>query len=214
MNYKKYPRTLHLPWSENRSDDDKVLHSAGIFHGRRVVVTEKLDGENTTMYRDHIHARSIDSRHHPSRSWVKTEHSRLAFDIPENFRVCGENVYAKHSIHYQALTAYFYVFGIYAEDFCLSWDDTVDYASMLGLPTAPVLYQGPWDEDAVKSCYTGHSRFGAEQEGYVVRVADGFPYSSFPESAAKFVRANHVATSVHWMQEEVVPNLLAGQQYA
>jgi len=39
--------------------------------GREVVVTEKMDGENTTMYCDNIHARSIDGRHHPSRDWVK-----------------------------------------------------------------------------------------------------------------------------------------------
>lgn len=36
-----------------------------------VVITEKMDGENTTLYRDGLHARSLDSRHHPSRNWVK-----------------------------------------------------------------------------------------------------------------------------------------------
>lgn len=206
--YKKYPRTLHLPWSPGRSDDDKVLSSVEHFRGREVVVTEKLDGENTTMYRDHIHARSIDSKHHPSRTWVKAEHGRIAADIPEGMRVCGENIYAKHSIHYKGLTAYFYVFGVYKGDLCLSWDETLEYAALLGLQPAPVLYRGVWDEAKVKACWTGTSVFDGEQEGYVVRVTDAFDYESFADSVGKFVREKHVQTDQHWLTAPVVPNLL------
>lgn len=211
--YKKYPRTLHLPWSPGRSDDDKVLESVEHFVGKEVIVTEKLDGENTTMYRDHIHARSLDSKHHPSRTWVKSEHGRVRFDIPENFRLCGENVYAKHSIHYTGLTSYFYLFGIYNnENTCLSWDDTVLYADLLGLHTAPVLYRGVWDEAKVKACWTGISVLGGEQEGYVVRLATSFNYGDFSQAVGKYVRAGHVTTTTHWLQEEVIPNLLIGQR--
>lgn len=66
----KYPRTLHLPWSLGRTSDDKVLSSMDHFSGREVVVTEKMDGENTTIYSDGLHARSTTSQRHPSRSWV------------------------------------------------------------------------------------------------------------------------------------------------
>ena len=48
----KYPRTYHLPWSEGRTDDDKVLSDDSQFIGKYVVVTEKMDGENTTIYSD------------------------------------------------------------------------------------------------------------------------------------------------------------------
>jgi hypothetical protein len=208
--YKKYPRTLHLPWSPGRSDDDKVLDGVEHFVGKEIIVTEKLDGENTTMYRDHIHARSIDSKHHPSRTWVKAEHGRIQSDIPEGWRICGENVYAKHSIHYRGLTAYFYVFGIYNDqDLCLSWNDTEEYATLLGLQMAPVLYRGSWDEKEVRDCWTGESCYDAEQEGYVVRLASSFKYEDFAISAAKFVRAHHVQTDEFWMSQPVVPNLLA-----
>jgi RNA ligase len=95
----KYPRTYHLPWSEGIQDDDRTLESLDAFAGRRVVVTEKMDGENTSLYRDHLHARSLDGRHHPSRNWVKQFWSRLRADIPEGWRICGENLYARHSIH-------------------------------------------------------------------------------------------------------------------
>ena len=57
----KYPRTPHLPWSHGRAEDDIALDS--IEHLERlgdVVITEKLDGENTTLYHDYLHARSVD----------------------------------------------------------------------------------------------------------------------------------------------------------
>lgn len=204
---KKYPRTFHLPWSRSKSDDDKILKSASQFEGREVVVTEKLDGENTTMYRDSIHARSLDSKDHESRHWVKMLHGALSFHIPEGWRICGENVFAMHSISYEELTSYFYVFSIWNEDDqCLSWDETVEWAEMLGVEVAPVLYRGKWNEQIVKSCYTKHSVFGGEQEGYVVRVAEPFPYDHFKRSVAKFVRKNHVQTNEHWLSKPVVPN--------
>ncbi|MGF9909723.1 RNA ligase family protein [Brevibacillus porteri] len=207
---KKYPRTFHLPWSRSRTDDDKILRTVGHFEGKEVVVTEKLDGENTTLYRNHIHARSLDSKDHASRHWVKMLHGTISFHIPEGWRICGENVFALHSIYYEHLTSYFYVFSIWNENNeCLSWDETVEWAELLGLETAPVLYRGIWKEENVKSCYTKQSVFGGEQEGYVVRVTERFPYEDFKQSAAKFVRKNHVQTDQHWLSKPVVPNGIA-----
>ncbi|WP_312116529.1 RNA ligase family protein [Brevibacillus reuszeri] len=204
---KKYPRTFHLPWSRSRTDDDKILRTVTHFEGKEVVVTEKLDGENTTLYRDYIHARSIDSKDHESRHWVKMLHGMISFHIPDGWRICGENVFAKHSIYYETLTSYFYVFSIWNENNeCLSWDETNEWATLLGLEVAPVLYRGIWNEDRVKSCYTRVSVFGGEQEGYVARVADRFLYEDFKWSAAKFVRRNHVQTDQHWLAQAVVPN--------
>lgn len=204
---KKYPRTFHLPWSRSRTDDDKILRTTQHFEGKEVVVTEKLDGENTTLYNDYLHARSIDSKDHESRHWIKMLHGMIAYQIPEGWRICGENVFAKHSIYYEELTSYFYVFSIWNErNECLSWDETMEWAALLGLDIAPVLYRGKWDEASVRQCYTKRSSFGGEQEGYVVRTAEGFPYEDFKWSAAKFVRKNHVQTSKHWLAEAIVPN--------
>lgn len=204
---KKYPRTFHLPWSRSRTDDDKILRSVHHFEGKEVVVTEKLDGENTTLYRDHIHARSLDSKDHESRHWIKMLHGMISYHIPEGFRICGENVYAMHSIYYEHLTSYFYVFSIWNErNECLSWDETLEWAELLGLETAPVLYRGIWNEEIIKSCYPRPSVFGGEQEGYVVRSTNGFRYEDFKQSAAKFVRKNHVQTDQHWLSKPVVPN--------
>jgi hypothetical protein len=77
---------------------------------------------------------------------------------------------------------------------------------MLSLLTVPVLYQGPWDLEKVKSCWTGISLVGGEQEGYVIRVADAFPWDQHHLNTGKFVRKDHVQTDEHWMQQAVVPN--------
>lgn len=204
----KYPRTPHLPWSEGMSDDDIILDNYDLFEGKDVVVTEKLDGENTTLSFERVHARSLDSKSHPSRNWVKTLWSTMRYDIPENMRICGENIYAKHSIAYDALPSFFLVFAIFDGGTCLSWAETETWCQMFGLHHVPVLYKGKWEQSKIMRCYTGESKCGGLQEGYVVRNASSFPYASFNNNIAKFVRKGHVQTSEHWMLQKMVPNKL------
>lgn len=195
--YVKYPRTYHCPWSEGIQSDDRIIPSMGPFHGQEVVVTEKLDGENSNLYHDYYHARAIDGRNHWSRSWIKQFHAQVAGNIPYNWRVCGENMYAKHSIKYEGLKTYFYCFSIWNEvGNCLSWDDTVEWASMIGLQMVPVLYRGIYDEELIRSLYSEANRETCE--GYVIRRAHEFPFKDFKQNVAKFVRAEHIGTSHHW----------------
>lgn len=203
----KYPRTEHLSFSESLGGDD-ILGRDDIFLNKNIVVTEKLCGECSTFYHDgYSHARSLDSKHHPSRSFFKTLVSEKFFLLPYGYRVCGENVYAKHSIFYDKLSSYFYIFAIYDDNnFCLSWDDTEFWAEELKIPTVPVLYRGIWNEDKVKALIKTESKFGKEKEGFVVRLENGFTYED--HSVRKFVRKNHVQTSNHWMNEEIVKNKL------
>jgi hypothetical protein len=191
----KYPRTYHLPWSEGVTSDDKVLKDLSSFGN--VVVTEKMDGENTTLYNDYYHARSIDGRDHWSRSWIKNLHGKIKHEIPDNWRICGENLYAKHSIGYSDLKSFFYVFSIWEDQKCLSWNDTVDFCRILELQTVPVLFTGKFSESAVRSLYTDADR--KTKEGYVVRNEGEFFLNNFSSNVAKFVRKEHVGTSHNWM---------------
>jgi len=207
--YVKYPRTMHLPWSPGFTDDDKVMPSLDAFEGKIVVVTEKVDGENTTMYRDHIHARSIDSRGGEDRAWVKQFHSSFAHEIPDGWRICGENMWAEHSIHYKDLPSYFYGFSMWNDrNECLSWHETTEWFLLLGITPVPVLYHDFWDVGNIRSLerYLKWER----NEGYLVRIAESFPYSAFRKSVAKFVRKGHVQTTKHWRQGRAfTPNELA-----
>lgn len=201
----KYPRTPHLPWSPGFTHDDVRNKTVNQFNGKHVVVTEKMDGENTTMYANCIHARSVDSRHHASRDWVKALHARVGHGIPKGWRLCGENVFAKHSIYYEQLSSYFFMFSMWDEgNTCLHWDETKEWAELLGLCMPKELYIGKWDSQWFKD----HDVDMAVSEGYVVRLVDSFDFGMFDRSVAKWVRPSHVSTDKHWMHAEVVPNKL------
>lgn len=210
MEHFKYPRSPHLPFSPGATSDDVYLNDTSHFIGKEIVITEKYDGESTGIYKDGIHARSLDSRHHPSRSYVNKIYGRLKNELPANMRLAGENCYAVHSIKYNSLPDWFLLFGIYIEVDgiinCISWDETIVWASLLDLKTVSVLYRGVWNEDVVRGCYTGVSTYNGLQEGYVVRLADKFPIDEFGISLAKYVRENHIQTDEHWMSKAIEVN--------
>lgn len=207
MAYTKYPRTFHLPWSESVASDDKVLRSLSHFENQEVVVTEKMDGENTTMYTDHIHARSLDSSGGEDRAWVKQFWSSIRNDIPRGWRICGENLWARHSIPYSDLPSYFLGFSIWDEsNTALTWDETLEWFSLLGITPVETMYRGIWNEKEIRSLWTTMDR--QAKEGYVVRLSSSFPYEDFSKSVGKFVRKGHVQTDKHWRHTALVPNSL------
>lgn len=199
--YVKYPRTYHCPWSDGITDDDKVQKNMDNFVGKRVVVTEKMDGESTSIYSDYYHARSIDSRHHFSRDWAKSyAMSYISPNLPYRWRVCAENLYAVHSIAYENLSSYLLAFSIWNEkNICLSWDESVEYFKLLSMPTVRVLYDGVYDEAVIKGLHS--KTLYDSMEGYVIRIADEFHFKDFNKCVAKFVRKNHVTSATHWMHK-------------
>lgn len=67
-----------------------------------LTVTEKMDGENTTIHRDGSHARSPASLYHPSLDWLKAFAAGISHRLSADERIVGENMFARHAIHYQA----------------------------------------------------------------------------------------------------------------
>jgi len=211
--YVKYPRTYHFPWSENLQNDDRMMDDVSNFIGKEVIVTIKKDGENTSCYFDgYVHARSIDSSNHPSRNYIKNILGSVYYELPEGWRICAENVYAKHSIKYMNLDSYLLVFSIWNEkNQCLSWDETVEWCELLGLKTVQPIYCGIWDEAKIKGLWeTIKHGYDGEQfeEGYVVRVTDSFNYGEFRKCVGKFVRKDHVQTHAFWLKQKLEPNEL------
>ena len=205
MTLYKYPRTPHLPWSPGRSKDDRVLSNVDHFIGKRVVGTIKMDGENTSLYSDYIHARSLDSKDHESRHWVKSFHAGIKHLIPEGWRICGENVFARHSIEYTSLFSYFYGFSVWDErNVCLSYEKTEEIFNDLGITSVLAFAHG----SPSKIDEQFHENFTEKCEGYVIRLMDEFRYEDFEKSVAKYVREGHVQTDKHWMYRKVIPNKL------
>lgn len=191
----KYPRTWHLPISTG-TKDDRVMKDFSYFEGQEVVITEKMDGENATMYRDYFHARSVDGNSHPSQDWVKNLQAKKGWQIPENWRVCGENMYAEHSLLYKDLPSYFLMFSIWNEkNECLSWEETEEWAELLDFKMVPVLYRGKFKRSAIEKIIEDLDL--SKQEGFVIRLARKFSYTEFTTCVAKWVRPNHVAETKH-----------------
>ncbi len=206
----RYPSTPHFPWSANvtagTAKRDRVLANTDHFLESEMVVTEKMDGENTTIYHGgYCHARSPDGGNHSSRDWVKALAAKIGWEIPKGWRICGENLYAKHSVYYEDLSSYFQLFSIWDENNrALSWTDTLEWAQLLGVQTVHVIYRGRFDEQILKKL--ANSINTETSEGYVARITDGFSYHMFPHCVAKWVRPFHVQTSTHWMNEKITIN--------
>lgn len=209
--YVKYPRSHFVPWGEKVTKDDKQLQNDDSFIGKKVVVTLKMDGENTTMYKDHIHARSIDSGTHPTRNKVKEIWSMFAYQLSLDERVCGENLYAKHSIEYNDLESYFMVFSWWEGNKCLSWEETVFNAKACDLEIVPTIYEGIYDKDTIHKLYESKYK-GNNCEGYVIRLADEFTYGEFKNSLMKYVdpvfREKINNSHGHWISKKIEPNKL------
>jgi hypothetical protein len=205
----KYPRTYHLPWSENITEDDRVIDSLDPFREKQVIVTVKMDGENSTLYQDYCHARSVDSRHHPSRDWLKNFWNTIRMDIPKGWRICGENLFATHSIHYTDLPSYFLGFSIWDDqNNCLSWEETLQWFDLINIHPVESIYTGIFEEKTIRGLWNADT--AASTEGYVLRSANSFHSSEFQHKVAKFVRQDHVRTVTHWMSgQRIEPNVLA-----
>lgn len=203
----KYPRTWHLPFSPGVGKDDRVLADLELLRSHEIIITEKMDGENTTLGGDYLHARSTEYAPHESRNWVRALHGSMCGEIPQGWRVCGENLYAQHSIAY-VVPDYFMAFSVWDDkNWCLSWDDAQEWFSMLGLTSVPLLYRGPWCDKKIEELVSGLDT--ERQEGFVIRTAEGFHYKDFCVRVAKYVRASHVQTHGGWLRQAVRPNTLA-----
>ncbi len=212
----KYKSTKHVPWSREDYRKSDCHSDISFFEGKEVVITEKMDGEVSNIYHDgSFHARSLNTPYHPSREWAGRVAGEIGFKLPGGWRICAENVYAKHSIKYDDLKAYIQAFSIWNnENRCLDWDQTEEWCNLLDIEHVPVIWRGEYDRKFIENKFT-HNKLcemrGREVEGYVMRTVDGFHYNEFEKHLAKFVRQNHVQTSEHWRKKKVEPNKLKSE---
>jgi hypothetical protein len=142
MHSRKYPRTYHFPFSPGTTSDDRIAKSYdGLLDGP-IVITEKLDGENTCLNGYGVFARSHAApTRNPWASYLWDTWNTLHKGLGD-LELFGESLYAVHSIRYGRLESYYYLFAIREGDRWLAWDEVQFYAGVLGLPTVPVLYRG------------------------------------------------------------------------
>jgi len=214
----KYPRTPHLPYSPGGTSDDRRISSVEAFLCTPVVLTEKLDGSNVCLEKEACFARShATAPNHPSFDAFKAFHASVKGQIGDGIQVFGEWVYAKHSISYSDLSAYFLTFGVrdLNKGLWASWEEVELWSETLGVPTVPVLAREPWlnREHKIRDLVETHSEMpsrlgGGPREGIVLRVAGEFKDEQFSTSVAKWVRKDHVQSDEHWKNQQIVRNAL------
>jgi len=229
MNSPKYNRTFHLPWSPGGTSDDKIATDLSYLINGDIVITEKMDGSNTSLESNGCFARThAGPPTHLSFDGLKAFHSTIKYKIPKGVQLFGEWLYAKHSISYDALPHHFMLFNVRElkettdqyplkhwneTSFWASWEMVKTWAEELEIPTVPELYKGKVSsekelKDLVESLMIQPSMCGGIREGVVVRIQEEFTDSAFQFCVMKYVRANHVQTSEHWKDQEIIKNKL------
>lgn len=207
----KYPRTYHLPFSEGLQNDDRKVEDDWWEHlkDKTLVLSEKLDGENQSVYRSGVYARSHSAPTTNPWSRNMTENGGIYDQVKnmlgEDEGIYGENLYGVHSIEYNKLPSYYFVFAVRNSEKWYSWKEVEEMASILNLPTVPVLEMRKFNsvkdlEDTIKFHMTKGSKYGDTIEGVVVRNIDDFPLEDFSKNVVKYVRKNHVQTDEHWQR--------------
>lgn len=219
MSSQKYNRTYHVPWSPGATSDDKIAESVNSLINVPIIITEKVDGSNTSLEADGCYARTHSGPPiHKSFDGLKSLHSTIKHEITTDTQLFGEWCYALHSIPYNNLPGYFLLFGVryldLIEPFWASWEEVEMWAEEIGVPTVPILWQGTVSsqkelQELTHDLANQPSNLGFEREGVVIRIASSFLDKDFNFNILKWVRRNHVKTSKHWKEQEIIRNKLS-----
>ena len=217
MDSPKYNRTPHVMWSPGATDDDKIAMSSTGLVGVPIIITEKMDGSNTSLEQAGCFARTHSGPPtHASFDALKALHATIKHKIPEYLQLFGEWCFAQHSIAYSELPHYFMLFNVrdlrYDYSY-LSWEEVIMWAEEIGVPTVPLLFEGTVlsvDElkELTEKLMKQPSKCGGIREGVVIRTQNSFPDVAFALLCQKCVRANHVQTTEHWKDQEIIKNKL------
>jgi hypothetical protein len=201
----KYNRTYHLPFSPGATSDDKISRNIDSLLGVDIVITEKLDGENTGMTDNGVYARSHAAfTTSPWSREVRQLHDmKVRGNLGEEVFLFGENLEGIHSIEYTNLKSYFYIFGVRDNNIWIPWKSVEEYSYLLDIPTVPVLFRGKVESEKelkalVEKLVSEPSKLGGEREGIVIRNSGMFHNDDFKDNVMKWVRKDHVTTDEHW----------------
>lgn len=201
----KYNRTYHFHFSPGATNDDRIADSMSNLIGQEIVITEKLDGENTGMTDGGVYARSHAA--YTTSPWsreVRNLHKLVVEDeLGDDVYLFGENMEGIHSIEYTNLTSYFYIFGMRDNNIWVPWEKVEEYAYLFDIPTVPVLFKGIVKsekelKELIEKLSKEPSKLGGVREGVVARVAGMFHNDDFSSNVLKWVRKGHVQTDEHW----------------
>lgn len=182
---RKYPRTPHIEGSRIQPGDEDLRQIPfAELAGRHAVIEEKIDGANSAISFDENGQLLLQSRGHYLRGGYRERHYNLMkqwaqvhaaafYDVlGSRYIMYGEWMYAKHSIFYDALPAYFMEFDILDRETGRFLDTHARHAMTAHMPisSVPVLAEGEFTrrEDLLK--LLGPSNYITEQHTEKLRA--------------------------------------------
>jgi hypothetical protein len=153
----KYPSTTHIEGSRHQLGDSKDDRKIALLIGKDLTIEEKIDGANAGMRFDHSGELHLQSRGHfltggPRerhfslfKTWANVHSARIWESIGDRFTIYGEWVFAKHTVYYDHLPAYFLEFDVLdnSDGRFLSTDARRELLFGLPIVPVPVIHRGP-----------------------------------------------------------------------
>lgn len=186
FNILKYPRTHHLEGSRLQAGDEDLsqVPFTRIF-GRNIVIEEKIDGANTALSfddngnlllqsRGHYLTGGYRERHYNLfKQWANLNAELFYLVLGSRYIMYGEWMYAKHTVFYDALPAYFMEFDIFdrKERVFLSTPERRRLTDEMGIiSSVPVLDSGVFQKKKAILDYIGPSNYITDQKSDVLAM--------------------------------------------
>ena len=170
----KYPRTPHIEGSRLQPGDEDLSQIPFCeIRGRHLVIEEKCDGANSAVSfgaegelllqsRGHYLRGGYRERHYAlMKQWANAHREELYALLGKKYIMYGEWVYAKHTVYYDALPAYFLEFDILDRDTGVFLDTPKRRRMLEGFPvcSVPVLGEGTFSRREDLLNLLGPSRY-------------------------------------------------------
>lgn len=179
--YQRYAyKNVFKGLDESGEEPQPIYRRESIFAGKEVVITEKLHGANARyVYKDGrlwVGSKRQVKKEGDCIWWKAAKKNDLATKLAAapNMVVYGEVFGAVQNLRYgmgkgEVAFRAFDVFDLEAGKY-LDYDDFVKFCDSLMIPTVPVLYRGPWNEEKIEGLEDGRSTLADHyREGFVIR---------------------------------------------
>lgn len=218
--FRKYEKTkrLQVPQFDVPGKISLDKNELSNLLGAEVIIEEKFDGANTGIIRHkngfHLQkrgslvAQSEHAQFQYFHAWAWQQKYEQIMDLPKNYIVYGELLYAVHSIFYDRLPEYWICFEVWNGSRYLDRTEKENFCAKHGFVCVPLLARGFFTPSELGKMIPEKSAYGETCEGIVVKR---YRKKKKERMIGKIVRPEfikQIEENGHWMHQQMRKNLL------